>query len=76
MIYWVCEQQERAFADAGHSFQTSFGRQLEPIDCQNLFCVISKYARVATPRPKVCRAEPASSKAFVERLIPSPRKRA
>lgn len=49
VIHWVCEQQERAFADAGLSFQTLFGRRLQPIDCQNLFCEISKYARVAHP---------------------------
>ncbi len=49
VIHWVCEQQERGFADAGLSFQTLFGRRLQPIDCQNLFCEISKYARVAHP---------------------------
>lgn len=49
VIYWVYEQQEDAFADAGLTFQTLFGRRLQPIDCQNLFCEISKYARVAHP---------------------------
>lgn len=52
VIYWVCEQQERAFAAAGLSFQTLFGRRLQPIDCQNLFCEVSKYARVAHPNIK------------------------
>ncbi|WP_424338702.1 nucleotide kinase domain-containing protein, partial [Henriciella sp.] len=28
---------------------TLFGRRLQPIDCQNLFCEISKYARIAHP---------------------------
>lgn len=45
----VCEQQEGAFAKIGLPFQTLFGRRLQPIDCQNLFCEISKYARVAHP---------------------------
>jgi|SRR5882724_1354988 len=49
VIYWVCEQQERAFDAAGLNFQTLYGRRLQPIDCQNLFCEISKYARVAHP---------------------------
>ncbi|MEH3062567.1 MAG: putative DNA base hypermodification protein [Methylobacterium radiotolerans] len=52
VIHWVCERQEQAFADAGLSFQTLFGRRLQPIDCQNLFCEISKYARVAHPDVK------------------------
>lgn len=49
VIHRVCDEQERAFADAGLAFQTLFGRRLQPIDCQNLFCEISKYARVAHP---------------------------
>ncbi len=49
VIYWVCDQQERAFAEADLNFQTLYGRRLQPIDCQNLFCEISKYARVAHP---------------------------
>jgi 5-hmdU DNA kinase-like protein len=49
VIYWVCEQQERAFDAADLDFQTLYGRRLQPIDCQNLFCEISKYARVAHP---------------------------
>ena len=49
VIYWVYEQQERAFSSAGLAFQSLFGRRLQPIDCQNLFCEISKYARVAHP---------------------------
>jgi hypothetical protein len=49
VIQRVCDQQERAFESAGLPFQTLFGRRLQPIDCQNLFCEISKYARVAHP---------------------------
>lgn len=49
VIYWVCEQQERAFDAANFDFQTLYGRRLQPIDCQNLFCEISKYARAAHP---------------------------
>lgn len=49
VIHWVCERQEEFFRAAGVKFQTLFGRRLQPIDCQNLFCEISKYARVAHP---------------------------
>lgn len=49
VIYWLFEQQEQGFADAGLRFQTLFGRRLQPIDCQNLLCEISKYARIAHP---------------------------
>ncbi|MCW3474695.1 nucleotide kinase domain-containing protein [Limobrevibacterium gyesilva] len=49
VIFWACDQQERAFAAANLAFSTLYGRRLKPIDCQNLFCEISKYARVAHP---------------------------
>jgi hypothetical protein len=49
VIYWVYEQQEVALEAAGIAFQSLYGRRLQPIDCQNLFCEISKYARVAYP---------------------------
>lgn len=49
VIHWVCDRQEEAFRSAGIKFQDLFGRRLQPIDCQNLFCEISKYARVAHP---------------------------
>ncbi len=50
MIHWICDQQERAFAARGIDFQTLYGRRLQPIDCQNLLCEISKYARVSHPQ--------------------------
>ena len=49
IIHQVCEMQEKAFAKAGLKFQPLYGRRLQPIDCQNLFCEISKYARVVHP---------------------------
>ena len=50
VIHWICDQQERAFAARGIDFQTLYGRRLQPIDCQNLLCEISKYARVSHPQ--------------------------
>jgi hypothetical protein len=49
VIYTVTDDQKSAFSRLGVEFQTLFGRLLQPIDCQNLFCEISKYARVAHP---------------------------
>jgi hypothetical protein len=49
VIRWVADRQEIEFAQRGINFNGLFGRRLQPIDCQNLFCEISKYARVAHP---------------------------
>jgi hypothetical protein len=49
VIYYMTEIQEREFERLGLHFPGLFGRRLQPIDCQNLFCEISKYARVAHP---------------------------
>lgn len=49
IIYEMTDRQEREFARLGLKFDGLFGRRLQPIDCQNLFCEISKYARVAHP---------------------------
>jgi alpha-glutamyl/putrescinyl thymine pyrophosphorylase clade 1 len=44
------ENQEKHFSDQGISFPSLWGRRLQLIDCQNVFCEISKYARVAFPQ--------------------------
>ena len=49
IIRWTTEQQESAFDERGLQFRSLWGRPLQLIDCQNLFCEISKYARVAHP---------------------------
>lgn len=49
VILWVTENQDREFSRRGIEFPGLFGRPLMPIDCQNLFCEISKYARVTHP---------------------------
>jgi hypothetical protein len=49
VIYEVCDSQEENFERLGLTFPGLFGRRLQPIDCQNLFCEISKYSRVAHP---------------------------
>jgi alpha-glutamyl/putrescinyl thymine pyrophosphorylase clade 1 len=49
IIYHMVDIQDAEFARLGLSFPGLFGRRLQPIDCQNLFCEIGKYARVAHP---------------------------
>jgi alpha-glutamyl/putrescinyl thymine pyrophosphorylase clade 1 len=49
IIYWMVDHQNAEFRRLGLNFPGLFGRRLQPIDCQNLFCEISKYARVAHP---------------------------
>ena len=45
----MAENQEDEFARRGIEFQTLWGRPLQLIDCQNLFCEVDKYARVYHP---------------------------
>jgi hypothetical protein len=40
---------ETEFAARGIDFRTLWGRPLQLIDCQNLFCEVDKYARIAHP---------------------------
>jgi hypothetical protein len=49
VIRWVTNRQEQELSARGIDFSGLFGRRLHLIDCQNLFCEISKYARVAHP---------------------------
>lgn len=49
VIKYMWAHQEKHFADLGIEFESLWGRRLQLIDCQNLFCEISKYARVAFP---------------------------
>ena len=49
VIYAMTDRQDREFNRLGLDFGGLFGRRLQPIDCQNLFCEISKYARLAHP---------------------------
>jgi hypothetical protein len=49
LILWTTERQQLEFDRLGIHFQDLWGRALQPIDCQNLFCEVAKYARVALP---------------------------
>lgn len=49
VIRYVAERQNEEFEKRGLRFKSLFGRELQLIDCQNLFCETDKYARVAHP---------------------------
>ena len=49
IIKLVTEEQDNEFERLGLNFKDLWGRPLQYIDCQNLFCETDKYARVAHP---------------------------
>lgn len=49
LIRLVADLQEEEFERLGLDFPSLWGRRLQLIDCQNLFCEVDKYARVAHP---------------------------
>lgn len=49
IIKLVTEEQENEFERLGLKFKDLWGRPLQFIDCQNLFCETDKYSRVAHP---------------------------
>jgi len=49
IIRVVADRQHEEFERLGLKFQTLWGRPLQLIDCQNLFCEVDKYARVKHP---------------------------
>jgi NTP pyrophosphatase (non-canonical NTP hydrolase) len=49
VIRFMADRQEAEFERLNLSFRTLWGRKLQLIDCQNLFCETDKYARVAHP---------------------------
>lgn len=49
IIEYMAASQHDHFARLGLPFHGLFGRPLQLIDCQNLFCEVDKYARVAHP---------------------------
>ncbi len=49
IIRMTTNRQEEEFERLGLNFQSLWGRPLQLIDCQNLFCEVDKYSRVAHP---------------------------
>ncbi|NHA05457.1 hypothetical protein G7092_16725 [Mucilaginibacter sp. HC2] len=49
IIKWMADRQEQEFQRLEIDFKDLWGRPLQLIDCQNLFCEVDKYARLAHP---------------------------
>jgi thymidylate kinase len=49
IIKLVADRQEMEFERRGEKFQSLWGRRLQLIDCQNLFCEVDKYSRIRHP---------------------------
>ena len=49
VIRYVADRQEEQFAARGLRFRTLWGRPLQLINCQNIFCEVDKYSRTAHP---------------------------
>lgn len=49
LIRLMADNQEQEFERLGIDFNDLWGRRLQLIDCQNLFCEVDKYSRVAHP---------------------------
>ncbi len=49
IIKMVTERQDIEFERLGLEFRSLWGRKLQLIDCQNLFCEVDKYSRVKHP---------------------------
>ena len=49
LIRLMAELQHEEFNRLGIDFKSLWGRPLQLIDCQNLFCEVDKYARVSHP---------------------------
>ncbi len=49
IIKFMADRQEREFERLGLTFRSLWGRRLQLIDCQNIFCEVDKYARVRHP---------------------------
>ena len=52
IIRAVTDMAVNEFSRLGLSFQSLWGRSLQPIDCQNLFCEVDKYSRITHPEYK------------------------
>lgn len=69
LIRMVMDRQEQEFEERGLPFRTLWGRPLQLIDCQNLFCEVSKYARVRHPDIVGCSSRTRIKQLFKPSLI-------
>lgn len=72
IIRMMSELAESEFARLGLKFQNLWGRRLQLVDCQNLFCELSKYARVVHPDIQGASGRMRIKQRFVARENPLP----
>jgi hypothetical protein len=71
-IKWVAERQAQEFERLELHFSDLWGRPLQLIDCQNLFCEVDKYARVAHPEFKGVSGRVRIKQRFAQSQSPLP----
>lgn len=74
VIRAVTEMADREFGRLGLSFSTLWGRPLQLIDCQNLFCEVDKYARVLHPDFSGVAGRKRIKQRFVPKVRPLPQR--
>ena len=70
LIRLVDDLQEEEFERLELDFQSLWGRRLQLIDCQNLFCEVDKYARVMHPEIEGCTGRKRIKQKFRPTLAP------
>lgn len=72
LIRVVVDLADSELARLGLRFASLWGRRLHLIDCQNLFCEVDKYARVAHPEYNGPRGRSRLKRRFVPTGLPLP----
>ncbi|MFA6147976.1 MAG: nucleotide kinase domain-containing protein [bacterium] len=72
LIRMIAERADEEFRRLGLSFQTLWGRPLQLIDCQNLFCEVDKYARMVHPEIKGKSGRTRIKQKFTPNFAPIP----
>jgi hypothetical protein len=72
VIRWVTDRQDAEFQTRDLAFESLWGRPLQLIDCQNLFCEVDKYSRVAHPEALGLTGRTRIKQRFVPNRSPLP----
>lgn len=72
IIRVMAETADAQFRRLGLDFQNLWGRELQLIDCQNLFCEVSKYARLVHPDVRGESGRTRIKQTFTPRSTPVP----
>lgn len=72
IIQVMAERASEEFERLGMRFQSLWGRSLQLVDCQNVFCEVSKYARVAHPEIEGESGRTRIKQKYAPRPVPIP----